>query len=82
MDTNDSRHFQKMYESRKSIRAVEVVSEESSGYEISPYSIRKEEPLDMNKIIAGVIFCFLGMVTLAIGVKKQMNNHEADESKY
>jgi predicted membrane channel-forming protein YqfA (hemolysin III family) len=80
---NDVQYFRKMYESRTSIREVEIVSEASGGsYEISPYSIRKEEPVNINRIISGSIICILGMIIMVVGVRKQIRNSEDNETQY
>jgi putative Mn2+ efflux pump MntP len=71
------------YESKNSIRDVELASDDSrKTYEITPYSFKKEQNLNITKVAIGIISCFLGLAALAVGVQKKIQDDKTDGKKF
>ena len=78
MNDNELHYLSKKYESKDSIRDIEILSE---SYDIAPYSIRVDPSLNLGRIFFGAFFCLIGIISLTVGVRKQINspNFEGDE---
>lgn len=68
---------------KEQTRDVEIVQNAVDQYEISPYTMRSEPGIDIQKLIVGFIFCLLGFIFLGVsigyqddeGVRKRTNNY-------
>lgn len=58
---------------KESTRDVQIVQDGVDQYEISPYSVRSEPGIDLQKLVVGFLFCILGFVFLGISIGYQEN---------
>jgi uncharacterized membrane protein YcjF (UPF0283 family) len=68
--------MKKVEHESSSTRNVELVD----SYEISPYSFAREQGIDLQKLVTGVLVCVLGFVFLGVSIQYQEEKFIRDKT--